>query len=250
VLRELGDLTRHLDARGAGADDGEREQLLASRLIARSLGLFERGQDSGPQLQRVIDRLHAGRELGEMVVAEVRLARAGSENQRVERRHIRVAEQLGRHFLVRQIDACDVAEQHLRVLLPTQDHPGRGRDLALRDDPGRDLVQQRLEQVVRGVRDHLDVDIGTLERLRRGQPAKTRANDDDSVLRCRRCGGSGVHAGSSAAQRLLAASTVAGQSPLVVRNACVIHHQGSTARKRQLTSALSACPVLATMPGE
>ena len=75
----------------------------------------------------------------------------------------------------------DIAEQHLGVLLLAQDHPGGGRDLALGDDAGRHLVQQRLEQVVGGAGDQLDVDVGALELLCGGQAAEAGADDDDLV---------------------------------------------------------------------
>ena len=139
--------------------------LLAPRRVAGPLGLLERAQDAAPQLQRVVDRLHAGRELGEVVVAEVRLAGARGDDQAVVWRDIGVPEQVRGHGLVRQVDMRDVAEQHLSVLLPAQDDPGGRGDLALGDDAGGHLVQQRLEQVVRGLGDQLDVDVGALECL-------------------------------------------------------------------------------------
>ena len=76
VVGEFGDLPGHLDAGGTGADDGERQQLLAAGGVAGPLGLLERAEDAAAQLQGVVDRLHARRPLGEMVVAEVGLARA------------------------------------------------------------------------------------------------------------------------------------------------------------------------------
>ena len=121
---------------------------------------FERAEDATAQLQRVVDRLHAGRELGEVVVAEVRLAGAGGDDQAVVRRFVGVAEQLRDDGLARQVDVRDVAEQHLDVVLLAQDQPGGRSDLALGDDAGRHLVQQRLEQVVGGPGDQLDVDVG------------------------------------------------------------------------------------------
>ena len=100
VVGEFGDLAGHLDARRACADDRERQQLLAPRRIAGPLGLLERAEDASAQLQRVVDRLHAGRELGEMVVAEIRLARACRDDQAVEGGYVGVAEQLRRDGLI------------------------------------------------------------------------------------------------------------------------------------------------------
>ena len=118
--------------------------------------------------------LHARRELGELVVAEVGLPGAGGDDQAVVRGPVGVAEQHRVDRLVRQVDVGDLAEQHLGVLLLAQDQPGRRGDLALGDDARRHLVQQRLEQVVGGLGDQLDVDIGLLQLLGGVQPAETR----------------------------------------------------------------------------
>ena len=48
--------------------------------------------------------------------------------------------------------------QDVGVGLPAQDVADRRRDLALGEDPGRELVEQRLEQVVVGAVDHRDLD--------------------------------------------------------------------------------------------
>ena len=94
VVGEFGDLPGHLDAGRTGTDDHERQQLLAAGRVAGPLGLLEGAEDTAAQLQGVVDRLHARRPLGEVVVAEVGLARAGGDDQRVVRRDVGVAEQL------------------------------------------------------------------------------------------------------------------------------------------------------------
>ena len=162
--------------------------LLAPLRIAGPFGLLEGAQNPAPQLERVVDRLHAGRELGEMVVAEVRLAGAGGDDQGVVGGFVAVAEQLRDDDLVREIDVGDVAEQHLDVALLAQHHPGGGGDFTLGDDPGGHLVQQRLKQVMGGAGDQLDVDVGALEFLCRVESAESRSDDDDSVTtRCFSC---------------------------------------------------------------
>ena len=105
-------------------------------------------------------RLHARRELGEVVVAEVGLAGAGGDDQRVVGRHGLAAEHVRGDRAGLEVDVGDLAEQHLGVVLPGQDLAGRRRDLALGEDAGRDLVEQRLEQVVGRLGDHRDVDVG------------------------------------------------------------------------------------------
>ena len=96
------DLAGHLDAGRTGADDDEGQQLLAALGVAGALGLLEGAEDAAAQLQRVVDRLHAGRELGEVVVAEVRLPGARGDDQAVVRREVGVPEQLRVDGLVRR----------------------------------------------------------------------------------------------------------------------------------------------------
>jgi hypothetical protein len=176
---QFGDLPGHFDAGGTGADHGERQQLGPSLRVAGPLGLLEGAEDPSPHLQGVVDRLHARRELGELVVAEVGLAGAGRDDQSVVRGFVGVAEQIRNDEPPLQIDVRDVAEQHLDVALPAQDDPGGRGDVAFGHDAGGHLVQQRLEQVVGGAGDQLDVDVGVLELLCRVEPAESRSDDDD-----------------------------------------------------------------------
>ena len=98
-----------------------------------------------------------------MVVAEVGLTRAGRDDKTVVGRLVGVVEQLGDDALVGEVDVGDVAQQHLDIALPAQHHAGCRGDLALRQNPGGHLVQQRLEQVMSGPGDQFDVDVGVLE---------------------------------------------------------------------------------------
>jgi hypothetical protein len=190
VIGEFGDLPGHFDTGRARADHRERHQLLASRRVARPFGLLERADNTGPQLECVVDRLHARRVLGEVVVAEVRLAGACGHDQAVVRGDVGVAKQLRRHRLLRQVDVGDLAQQYLRVALFAQDHASRRGDLTRRDDAGGHLVQQRLKQVMSGLGDHLHVDIGPLQGLGGGETTEPRPDDDDLVPI--RCSGSGM----------------------------------------------------------
>jgi hypothetical protein len=189
LVGELLNLAGHLHTGGPGADDDEGQQLLAPLRIAGPLGLLEGAQDPATQFQRVVDGLHTRRPLREVVVAEVRLTGAGRQDQGVVGRAVGVAEQDRVDRLLLQVDVGHVTQEHLRVVLLAQDQAGRRGDLSFGDDAGGHLVQQRLEQVVGGAGDQLDVDIGPLERLRGVQPTETRTNDDYLVpIRCRSSG--------------------------------------------------------------
>jgi hypothetical protein len=80
-----------------------------------------------------------------------------------------------------EVDVDDLAEQHLGVLLAAEDLAGGWRDLALGQDPGRDLVEQRLEEMVAGACNEGDVHVGAAEGLGAEQPAETRADHHDVV---------------------------------------------------------------------
>jgi hypothetical protein len=81
---QFGDLAGHLDAGRPGADHDEGEQVVDVVAARRTdLGHLERTEDAAPQLERVIDALHAGGVFGEVVVAEVGLGRSSSDEQGV-----------------------------------------------------------------------------------------------------------------------------------------------------------------------
>src|SRR3954465_1609296 len=139
---QLGDLAGHLHTGGAGADDDEGQQPVDLGLVGRQLGELERPEDPPAPLERVVDALHAGGELGEVVVAEVRLPGAGGDDQLVVGVHGAPAEDGGGDRPVGQVDVDDLAEHHPGVLLAAQDLPGGRGDLALAEDAGGHLVEQ------------------------------------------------------------------------------------------------------------
>jgi hypothetical protein len=62
-----------------------------------------------------------------------------------------------------------------------QDLADRRGHLALGEDAGRDLVEQRLEEVVGGAVDQRHVHIGVPQGLGGEEAAESRADDDDPV---------------------------------------------------------------------
>ena len=153
------------------------------------LGHLEGAEDPAPELEGVVDRLHAGRELGEVVVAEVGLRRAGRHDERVVRRHGRPTEHLRGDDLLLEVDRGDLAEQQPGVLLAAQDLARGWRDLALGEDAGCDLVEQRLEEVVGRLGDHRHVDRRPAEGLGAEESTEPRPDDDDAVPVLRTLGG-------------------------------------------------------------
>jgi hypothetical protein len=70
---------------------------------------------------------------------------------------------------IKAIQGMSVTGDQVRVLNKLRALSGGGRDIPGREDPGGQLVEQRLEQVAGGLGDQGDVDVGALEGLRRGQ---------------------------------------------------------------------------------
>ena len=180
AVGELGDLAGHLHPGRAGADDDEGQQPVDLGLVLGELGELEGAEDPAAQLEGVVDALHAGRELGEPVVAEVGLAGAGGDDQLVVGVHGGAAQHGRGDRAGGEVDVGDLAEDDAGVLLAAQDLAGRGGDLALGQDAGRHLVEQRLEQVVAGLADQRDVDVGLAQPLGGEQPAESGADDDDA----------------------------------------------------------------------
>ena len=182
-MGQLGDLAGHLDAGGAGADDDEGEVAVALGRGRRELGPLEGAEDAAAQLEGVVDALHPGGVLGELVVAEVGLPGAGRDEQRVERRHGLATQDLARHRLGRRGRSSVTVPRMTRAFFwLREDLAGARRDPALGEDAGRHLVEQRLEEVVGGLGDEGDLDVlAALQRLRAEEPTETRTDDDDAV---------------------------------------------------------------------
>ena len=179
VERDLTERARELDARRAAADDHEHQPGGLDRRVGLALRRLERDQDPPADLRRIVDGLETGRHRGPVLVPEVAVARAGGHDQGVVRHRPAITQH---HPPLVGCQAHRLTEQDPRVLAPTQDRAKRLRDLARRERPGRDLVQQRLEQVVIAPVDQRHRDIGLVtERLRGVEPAEPTADDDDAM---------------------------------------------------------------------
>src|SRR5262249_14526074 len=132
--------------------------------------------------ERVGEGLHARRPLGKLILTEVTLPDACCDHQAVVREScpppIRTDDG---YRLLDEVDIDHVAELHLRVHMLPQHFPRRRRDRAGWEDAGRDLVEQRLEEVVVRSVDECDLDRGALEEPRCEQAAEPCANDHDPV---------------------------------------------------------------------
>ena len=133
----------------------------------RRLGQLERREDPPSQVEGVVDRLHREGVLGELVVSEVRGRRSGGDDQAVVgQRERRSQRPDGDDRPALEIEAGDLGQLDADVLVLAQDSPERRCDLALREDSRRDLVEQRLEEVVVRAVDERDLDVAFPKELR------------------------------------------------------------------------------------
>jgi hypothetical protein len=121
-------------------------------------------------------------------VAEVRVDGAGGDDQCVVPQHELVLGN-GPDRPLLDVDSRDLRQEDLDRGPPAKEAAQRGRDLAGREDPRRDLVEEGLEEVVVGAVDERDVDREPAQGLRRPQAAEAAADDDDALAPAfrRRC---------------------------------------------------------------
>ena len=177
-MGELGNGAGELDAGGTRADDRKGQPRGAPLRIALALGTLEGDQDMPPQRGRVLQRLQARREFLPFVMAEIGVPRAGGEDERVIGHGVIAVEQ---HAAVLRVDA-DHSRKQRRHLGPVvhqiADRPG---DLGCGQGSGRDLVEQRLKQVMVAAVDQGDLNRRALEPIGRLQPAEAGADDHHAM---------------------------------------------------------------------
>ena len=173
--RDLGECAGQLDAGRPSADDDERELRLPANRIRLALGAFERHEHAATDLQRVLQTLQTGRIGLPVVMAEVRVGRAGGHDQVVVR-NLGAVRQM--HGMLRGLDAIDLAEQNLDVPLSSQDPSDGRRDVARRQPGRRDLIEERLKDVMIAAIDDGDVDGGAAQCARGIQPTKSTTDDE------------------------------------------------------------------------
>src|SRR4029078_1163038 len=144
----LADLSGQLDTGGATADQCEAEPAPTLCRVGRRLRHLERAEHPAPDRQRVLQRLHARCPASVLVVAEVRLAYPGSDDEVVIRQLEAFPAWSPRDPLPAVgVDVHDLGELEVGVAMPLEELPQWGGDLPLGEDPGGTLIQQRLEQM-------------------------------------------------------------------------------------------------------
>jgi hypothetical protein len=173
-MRDLGQRTGHLDAGRAATDHDEGELPGASRRIGFTLRTLERKQHASANLESIFERLESRRYRPPVIVAEIGVRRTSGDNQVV------VGDFAVRqnHDLPLRVYPARLGQQHLGVLLAPQDPSDRRRDVTRGQGRHRNLVQQRLEDVVVAAIENGDTHRGPVQRAGRVESAKSAADDD------------------------------------------------------------------------
>jgi hypothetical protein len=179
-VRDLGHRARQLDAGRPPADDHERQRRAPLGLVVGALRDLEREQEAPPDLGRVLDGLEPGGEALPLRMPEVAVRRARCQDEPVEAHVLAVDDE----HAVGEPDRRRLAEQDLGVALRAQHLADRRCDVGRAERSGRDLVEQRLEQVVVAAIDDQHVDRRATQRPRRFETAEAGADDHDARSGC------------------------------------------------------------------
>ena len=180
VPGDLAERARQLGAGRAGADDDERHPFRAADRVGLALGGLERDEDPPPDLGGVLDRLEARRVLRPLVVAEVREAGAGRDDQRVVGDRAAVGQPRPRAWP----GSSPTASPSRTVVFcrfRRIERSGWAMSPGL-TRAGRDLVEERLEQMEVAAIDERDLDaLVPAQPAGRVQPAEAAADDQDAM---------------------------------------------------------------------
>ena len=120
VTCQLGNLSRHLDPGRAGAGDDESQPGLPLLGVGFNLRGLKRAEDTAADVESTLERLELRRIRPPIVVAEVGVLRAATDDQRVVGKtgsHVPIGKAASDHLTPFQIEVDDLAEQHAGVLL-------------------------------------------------------------------------------------------------------------------------------------
>lgn len=178
-MSDLGDRTRELDAGRASTNDNEGKARRCDRRIARTLGLLECQENFFPDAQRVAERLDPGSVPFPFEMTEVMVTCTSGDHQLAVGDLLAVGE-LGQVFFLS--NPRDLSQDDAGVRLPTKHFPDRAGDVSWRQSSSRDLIEERLEQMMVGSINDDNVDLGSAKLLGHSKTAEASAdNENDSI---------------------------------------------------------------------
>ncbi len=175
LARDLAERAGQLDARRAAADHHEGEERLLLGAVALALGGLVRQQHPTPDLERVLEGLEPRRQQLPVVVAEVRVAGARRQDERVVVDFVAIEDEPARG----QIHTLHVRQEDRDVGRTAHDGAKRDRDVRRIERGGGHLIQQRLEQMMVAPVQQRDPHGAIGQRSSGIQPAEAPADDHD-----------------------------------------------------------------------
>jgi hypothetical protein len=110
-----------------------------------ALGHFEGVENLLPDVGRLFDAFHSRGSLAPRIVAVVKGLHTCGDNERV----VFEAFAIGEHYALRnRIEIDNLTRKHARIFLAAEHASQRSRNFSRRQRSGRDLIQQRLKQVI------------------------------------------------------------------------------------------------------
>ncbi len=181
-MRKLGDLAGHFNPGRSSSYDREGQVRRSLGRVGGQLGHLEGAKDMAAEVAGVLQGLQARREHSPLLMPEVGVRAPSRDHQSVVRqRQLPAVRGQSAHGPAVQIQLLHLGQHHARVGLPPGNAAQRRRDEAIWQDPGGDLIQQRLEQVVIGPVHDRDVDIGAGQSTRDPDSAEP-ATDNDHLV--------------------------------------------------------------------
>jgi hypothetical protein len=129
-------------------------------------------------LSGIFDGLEARRNRLPFIVAEILMAHAGGNDQRV----VRHLAPIGENYLsILRVNRLHFTQDHFGIALPLDDRPQRRGNVGRRQGPGRHLIEQGLKQMKVPPIDQRDLHRRPLEPLDDVDAAESASDDNDTM---------------------------------------------------------------------
>lgn len=144
--------------------------------IVRAFGTFEREQHAPPDLGGILHAFQSRRIRFPFVLAEIAVTRSGREDEVVVW-HTLLTED---HHMLPRVDAGHRAQQHTHVEEIAEQPAHRRGNVAWRKARRRNLIEQRLKQVIVMAVDERHLHRNAAQPRRAGKSTESRTHDHDS----------------------------------------------------------------------
>ena len=181
--RQIGKRPCQLHAGRTATHHHGGHQRLTMRLVLTTFRALVSEQQVAPQAHRVVEGFQARRVLRPVIPTEVGRAAAHRDHE-VVKREFTIGQD---HPPPGRIDRSHLGQDHLQIRLPPQQGADRLRNIRRGQSRRRDLVEQRLKQVVVLPIDHRDAHPFRGARLGKTQPAEAGSKHHDVRQRGRIC---------------------------------------------------------------